>query len=54
LVAIDGGSFKMMVDKFKCDEFIRNAINEHSQRCEGEIQLTFAVIGEHKVPASKV
>jgi hypothetical protein len=44
----------MMVDKFKCDEFIRNAINEHSRKCEGEIQLTIAVIGEHKVPASKV
>lgn len=54
MVAVDGGSFKMMVDSKEYDEFIRDAIAEYREKYVGEVRMTIAVIGTHGIAESKV
>ncbi|KAI6182483.1 hypothetical protein M3Y97_00384900 [Aphelenchoides bicaudatus] len=54
LIAVDGGSFKLMLDSKQYDDFINNALVEHCTKFEGDVQMTIAVIGLHNVSESKI
>lgn len=54
MVAVDGGAFKSMVDSKQYDEFIENALADHCSKFDGEVKMTIAVIGGHRVSDSKV
>lgn len=54
MLAIDGGSFKIMVDSTLYDKFIKDALAEQSEHFLGDIRLTIAVVGVHGVTDSKV
>ncbi|KAI6233022.1 hypothetical protein M3Y99_00963100 [Aphelenchoides fujianensis] len=54
LVAVDGQTFKAMVQRNECEQFVQRAIALHAAECDEQVQMTLAVIGKHGVTDPKL